>query len=99
MLELAEVVRELRGEIMRAMAAGEGEVLQFEVGIVDLELTLAVKRESGGKAGIKFYVFELGGDVNVESAKTQKLTLRLNPRMAGSGETPRIVGRAIPSEV
>ena len=32
MLELVEVVRELRGELMPAMAAGEGEILQLRFG-------------------------------------------------------------------
>jgi hypothetical protein len=97
-LELAEVVRELRNELTRAMAAGEGAQLQFEVGEIELELTLGVKREAGAKAGIKFWVFELGGDARAESASTQKVKLRLDPKVAATGQRARISGQRVAGE-
>ena len=98
MLELAEVVRDLRVELMNAMQAGENEPLRFEVGTVDLELSVAVKRDVGGKAGVKFYVFELGGEAKTETASTQKLTLRLNPKVAATGTAPEIDSRSLRGE-
>ena len=37
MIELSEVISELRRELQQAMRAGEGELLRFELGPVELE--------------------------------------------------------------
>ena len=49
MIELAEVIGELRRELQEAINAGEGEQLRFELGPVELEATVAV--EKGAAAG------------------------------------------------
>jgi Trypsin-co-occurring domain 2 len=48
MIELAEVIAELRRELQEAMNAGEGEQLRFELGPVELEATVAVEKSGGG---------------------------------------------------
>jgi hypothetical protein len=45
-LELASVVRQLRAELNEAMDAAEGERLRFELGPVELSLTVTVGREA-----------------------------------------------------
>ena len=46
MIELAEVIGELRRELQQAMHAGEGEPLRFELGPVELEATVAVEKRA-----------------------------------------------------
>jgi hypothetical protein len=98
MLELAEVVEQLRAELTRAMAAGEGEALRFEVADMQLELTVAVEREVGGKSGVRFWVFELGAEGRQQSANTQTVTLTLRPKLAATGEAAAITGPAVAGE-
>ena len=45
-LELASVVRQLRTELNEAMADAEGERLRFELGPVELSLTVTLGREA-----------------------------------------------------
>ncbi|MGH3701282.1 MAG: trypco2 family protein, partial [Pseudonocardiaceae bacterium] len=51
-VELAQVIGQLRQELSAAMREGEGEDLRFELGTVELELTVAVSREAGPNAKV-----------------------------------------------
>jgi hypothetical protein len=89
MIELAEVIGELRRELEQAMREGEGERLRFEVGPVELEATVAVEKGAGTGAKVRFWVIELGGDAKATQASTQRIKLALQPRLA-SGAPPVI---------
>jgi hypothetical protein len=85
MIELAEVIAELRRELQEAMNAGEGEPLRFELGPVELEATVAVEKSGGGGAKVRFWVIEVGGDAKVGEVSTHRVKLSLQPRLAGGG--------------
>ena len=87
MIELGEVIGELRRELQEAMNAGEGQPLRFELGPVELEATVAVEKGGGGGAKVRFWVIELGGDAKVTQSSTQRIKLALQPRLA-SGRNP-----------
>jgi len=59
-IELASVIRDLRDELERAIAAGEGEQLRFELGPIELEATVAVERSDGASGKVRFWVAEGG---------------------------------------
>src|SRR6266498_4807386 len=85
---LAETIRALRNELTSAMESGEGERLHFQLGAVQLEVTLAITREGGGDAGIRFGVVSFGAKGNLEDAATHHLTLSLQPVVRdASGQT------------
>jgi hypothetical protein len=90
-IELAKLIEDLRSELSTARSASAGADLRFEVGPVELELTIALSREGGPSARVRFWVLELGGDAKLESAATQKLKLTLTPRLT-SGETALVAG-------
>lgn len=98
MIELAEVIGELRRELQQAMHAGEGEPLRFELGPVELEATVAVERTGGGSGKVRFWVIELGGDAKATQASTQRIKLALQPRLTASGEKALIAGDEAPGE-
>lgn len=89
MIELGELISELRRELQQAMKAGKGEPLRFELGPVELEATVAVEKGGGAGAKIRFWVIELGGDAKASQSSTQRIKLALQPRLAG-GETPLV---------
>jgi hypothetical protein len=90
---LADVVANLRAELVEAMRAGDGEELRFELGPVEVELTVAVDREAKPGAKVKFWVLELGADTKIGSLSTQRIKLTLDPRHAASpGRRPVISG-------
>ena len=86
-VELAQVISQLRQELSAAMREGEGEDLRFELGPVELELTVAVSKEAGPNAKVRFWVVELGADAKVASQATQRITLTLDsPPPRGGGQ-------------
>ncbi|PZS39479.1 MAG: hypothetical protein DLM62_08030 [Pseudonocardiales bacterium] len=91
-VELAQVIGQLRQELSAAMRDGEGKDLRFELGPVELELTVAVSKEAGPNAKVRFWVIELGADGKVASEATQRITLTLDPRRRGVAGKPLISG-------
>jgi hypothetical protein len=98
MIELSDLIRDLRSELQKARASGAGEPLRFEVGPVELDLTVAVTREGGGGAKVRFWVVELGGDAKVSRESTQHVKLTLKPKDAATGRTPDIAGQQAQQE-
>ena len=91
MLELSDVITSLRIELDTARREGAGEDLRFELGPVELEVSVAVQKDAGGNAKVKFWVVELGADGKVSSTATQRIKLTLNPRLtvaAAAAESP-----------
>lgn len=97
MIELGEVIGELRRELQQAMEAGQGQPLRFELGPVELEATVAVEKGGGGGAKVRFWVIELGGDAKVTQSSTQRIKLALQPRLS-SGGTPMVAGEEAAGE-
>lgn len=87
---LADAVRALRSELTAAMAEGEGQRLQFELGAVEMEFLLEVRKEGGGEAGIKFWVISLGAKGEVSSGSTHRVKLSLSPKDLVTGRDPLI---------
>ncbi|MCA1696088.1 MAG: hypothetical protein LC749_15935 [Actinobacteria bacterium] len=98
-VELAELIGQLRVELTEAMRAGEGADLRFELGPVELELTVAVEKEAKPGAKVRFWVVELGAEVRAASSSTQRIKLTLDPRRVGQGDRkPLISGGEQPGE-
>jgi hypothetical protein len=91
-LELAEVITELRAELQKAIDAAARERLRFELGPVDLEATIGLEKGTGGGAKVKFWVLELGGDVKASRTSTHRIKLTLEPKLAGSDTKPWVSG-------
>jgi hypothetical protein len=97
MIELGEVICELRRELQQAINAGEGEPLRFELGPVELEAIVAVEKGGGGGAKVRFWVIELGGDAKATQSTTQRIKLALQPRLA-SGKTAMVTAEEAAGE-
>ncbi|MGD0375723.1 MAG: trypco2 family protein [Streptosporangiaceae bacterium] len=98
MIELAEVIRQLRGELDLARRAADGEELQFELGPVELEVTVGLQLEAGAGAKVRFWVVELGGDARTGSASTQRIKLTLQPTLVGAAGRVYVSGEEVAGE-
>lgn len=98
MIELCVVIRALRDQLERAVATGAGQAIQSDLGLIELEVSLALEktREGGGK--VRFWVVELGGDGKRAHTDTQRIKLTLQPRMAVTGLPPTVSGESVPGE-
>ena len=104
-LELASVVRQLRTELDEAMSDAEGERLRFELGPIELSLTVAVGRDASPGARIRFWIVEAGADARISREAAQEIKLVLNPRDMnapsspdGKPTAPLIEGKPVPGE-
>ena len=98
-VELAVLIKQLRLELTEAMRAGADEDLRFELGPVEVELSVAMERSGGPNAKVRFWVVEVGGDARVSSASTQRIKLILDPRDTRQPDRkPMIAGRSVPNE-
>ncbi|GAB1821106.1 trypco2 family protein [Herbidospora sp. RD11066] len=86
---LSDAIRALRAELTSAMEEGASEALRFELGPVEMEFLLEVRREAGGEAGVKFWVANLGGKASQAVSSTNRVKLQLNPQDA-HGKRPVI---------
>ena len=98
MIELASVIKDLREELEEAVVAGADAPLRFELGPIELEVSVALERSAGGNAKVRFLVVELGADGKVDATSTQKVKLTLTPRLSGTGATPYVSGQVVPGE-
>ena len=89
-LELAETVEALRAELARAAAAGAGAGFQFPVAGVQLEFHVAVTKSGEGKAGVRFYVVELGGAGGYAREEIQRVTVTLGAPVDQNGNPVKI---------
>jgi hypothetical protein len=87
---LVDAVMALRAELSAAVEAGRGESLRFELGPIQMELAVTVRREAGGSAGIQFGVVSVGGKGGVSNETIHRLTLALTAKEADSGRAPEI---------
>ena len=104
-LELAAVVRQLRAELEEAMGDAEGERLRFELGPIELSLTVTVGREATPGAKIRFWVVEASADARISREAVQEIKLVLNPLdlkapLGADGKpiAPLIDGKSVPGE-
>ncbi len=112
-VELVEVVNQLRTELNAAVAQAAGERLQFELGPIELTLSVAITEETtaGGQVGSKIRFWVVDGDTRATASHTgstvatQQVKLVLNP-VDQQADTPtggrpakvRIAGTALPGE-
>lgn len=97
-IELAETIEAVRGELATAIASGAASMLHFPVEGVELEFHVVVEKNTDAKAGVRFWVVELGGSAGYrnEQIQTVRVTLgapvddqgRIIKVMRGSDEKP-----------
>ena len=82
-LELADVIKALRQELINAQQAGQDEKTRFNVNTVEVELETVIEKEVGGKGSgkIRFWVVDADAEVNgkYKNAVRQKIKLSLQP--------------------
>ncbi|MFE9446483.1 trypco2 family protein [Streptomyces sp. NPDC006602] len=92
MVELSELIRELRAELGAAVAAAPAEGLRFELGPVEIEVSVAVDKRGGSGGKVKFWVLELGSDAAIARNSVQRVKVTLVPQIANSDAQPYVSG-------
>ena len=87
---LVQTIDALRSELARAIEQAKDQDIQFELRSIQLEFQVGVTWEAGTKAGLKFWVLELGADGNFTKESVQKVTLVLDAPLDGEGNPIKI---------
>jgi hypothetical protein len=84
-IELADAVDSVRNQLIEAAARAAGRPLSFELGPVQMEFTVELRKEvkAGGK--VKAWVVEAGADTARTSGHIHKVSFTLTPRDAATG--------------
>ena len=82
-IALAELIGELRKELIKAQRQGGGEDIRFLVEEVEVEVEVASSRKASGEAGVDFWVVKSKIEGEKASESTQTLRLKLKPRGPG----------------
>ena len=80
----------LRAELAQAAAAGSAAGFQFPVAGVQLEFHVGVTKAGEGKAGVRFYVVELGGSGGYAREEIQTVTVTLGAPVDHHGEPVKV---------
>ena len=76
-VELSSLIKNLRSQLTEAQKEGEGQDLRFTIDNIELELQLTTTHNAEINGGVKFWVVNAGGDVDVSKAAMQKLKLSM----------------------
>ena len=78
MLELSQVLADLRDELVEAQKLGEESNLRFQIDDIEVELQVVATVDGKAKAGFKVLTFgSAEAEAKGSSATTQKLHLKL----------------------
>ncbi|WP_045562567.1 trypco2 family protein [Streptomyces sp. FxanaA7] len=91
MIELSEMIRQLRQELNTAMADGAAGPVRFELGPVEIEASVAVDREAGAGGKVRFWVVEANAGGKFATSETHRISLTLQPKLVAPDGTQRAV--------
>ncbi|MEE1797907.1 MULTISPECIES: trypco2 family protein [unclassified Streptomyces] len=84
-IELADAIQSVRDQLLDAATRATGAPVAFEVGDIQMEFTLELRKEVKGGAKVKAWVVEAGADASRTSGHTHKVAFTLKPQDARSG--------------
>lgn len=82
---LAEAVAGVRAELAEAMIRGKDSDPKFEVGAIEMEFAVELRRENAVNGGVQVWVLQAGVSRSSAQAHTHRLTVTLTPTTADGG--------------
>ncbi|MFE9398581.1 trypco2 family protein [Streptomyces flavidovirens] len=90
-VELADVISQVRADLEEAQRRGRESGLRFRVEKVSLEFTVQVRRETGGKGGLRIGVVTADVGRTTANDTSHRIQVELQPR-GRDGDGPVDVG-------
>lgn len=79
-IELAEAVEAVRRQLAAAAERAAGERFQFEVGTVELEFSVELRREVKTGGRVKAWVLSAEAEAGAGRSRTHRVTVSLTPK-------------------
>ncbi len=83
-MRVSDAIGSLRRELAATRLAGAGESIRFEMGPVEMEFGLELRKEGKGELGAKFWVVSVGASGSVGTTATHRLKLTMTPKEIAS---------------
>lgn len=80
-IERADAVESIRNQLIDAAGRATGRPVAFEVGDIQMEFTLELRKEIKGGAKVKARVVDAGADASRTTGRTHKVAFTLNRAM------------------
>ncbi|MFF2301868.1 trypco2 family protein [Streptomyces sp. NPDC058128] len=90
-IELADAIESVRNQLVEAAGRATGKPVAFEVGDIEMEFTIELRKEVKGGAKVKAWVVEAGADASRTRGDTHRVSFTLKPRNATTNG-PWLVG-------
>ncbi len=87
---LADAVQSVRDELLTAARRSTGQDVVFELGDIQMEFTIEVRRESKAGAKVKAWIVDAGADGARVNSRTQKVSFTLRAQDARTGAPLKI---------
>ena len=85
-IELADAVQAVRDELITAAGRSTGQDLVFELGDIQLEFSVELRKEAAGGLRVKAYVLEASMDGRGARTHTHRVAVTLKALDARTGE-------------
>ncbi|MFF8275169.1 trypco2 family protein [Streptomyces lateritius] len=84
-IELADAIASIRDQLIEAAGRATGRPVAFEVGDIEMEFTVELRKEVKGGGKVKAWVVEAGADASRSRGETHRVSFTLKPRNAQTG--------------
>ncbi|MEW2403466.1 trypco2 family protein [Streptomyces sp. NPDC046862] len=88
--DLADAVEAIRDQLLEAAGRGESKGIKFEVGPITLEFLVELRRDFGGRAGVRAWVLSGEASAAATSMRTHKVSLTLTPTDTTTNSKPLV---------
>jgi hypothetical protein len=85
-IELADAVQAVRDELITAAGRSSGQDVAFEVGDIELEFSVELRKEDKGGVKVRAWVVEAGVDAGTGSTRTHRVAVTLRAVDARTGQ-------------
>jgi hypothetical protein len=91
-LELSQLIGDLRSELSQAIAAGVNESVRFELGPIEIEFAVVIEESLNAGAKVRFWVVSADTAAKAAETSSQRIKLTLLPRSAETDNPPWVSG-------
>ncbi|MER7565545.1 trypco2 family protein [Streptomyces sp. NPDC048523] len=84
-IELADAVQTIRDELLTAARRAAGQDVVFELGDIQMEFTVEIRREIKAGARVKAWVVDAGADGTRGDSRTHKVSFTLRAQDTRTG--------------
>jgi hypothetical protein len=89
-IELADAIEAVRQQLAAAAERGAGQRIQFEVGPVELEFGVELRRDGRLSGGVRAWVLSADAEASAGHTRAHRVTVTLTPKDLATGGSPLV---------